>query len=148
MLEEKISKTFNMPYVNINTKTGDFFLCENGVLFSSQEFLNCKDPAIAFEEKLKQGMLFDYEYAKKRGRLRKQQPKENKEENYLFLILLFYFSTFLHFCNFSFYVTYLTFRSFLEFFLCWLFLSISVFYVKLLCVFIPLNLLFVLYVLF
>ena len=88
MLEEKISKTFDMPYVNINTKTGEFFLCENGVLFSSQEFLNCKDPAIAFEEKLKQGILFDYEYAKKRGRLRKQQLKENKEENYLFLILL------------------------------------------------------------
>ena len=70
-LEEKISKHLGKPYVYI--KDQKKFLCSNGVLFTLEEYRNGIDINTEYERRAKEDMLFDYNYAKSTGLLRKKR---------------------------------------------------------------------------
>lgn len=77
MLEERISKNIGVPYVYLPDK--EKFLCENGVLFTKEEYINGIDLKEEYYKREKEDLLYDYQYAKNTGILRKK-PKRNKEE--------------------------------------------------------------------
>ena len=70
-LEEKISKHLGKPYVYI--KDQKKFLCSNGVLFTLEECRNGIDINAEYERRANEDMLFDYNYAKSTGKLRKKR---------------------------------------------------------------------------
>ena len=70
-LEEKISEHLGKPYVYI--KDQKKFLCSNGVLFTLEEYKNGIDINAEYERRAKEDMLFDYNYAKSTGLLRKKR---------------------------------------------------------------------------
>lgn len=70
-LEEKISKHLGKPYVYI--KDQKKFLCSNGVLFTLEEYKNGIDINAEYERRAKEDMLYDYNYAKSTGLLRKKR---------------------------------------------------------------------------
>ena len=67
-LEEKISKHLGKPYVYL--KDQKKFLCQNGVLFTLDEYKNGIDINAEYERRAKEDMLYDYAYAKSTGLLR------------------------------------------------------------------------------
>lgn len=71
MLEEKISKHLGKPYVYLPDRKK--FLCQNGVLFSLEEYRNGIDINAEYERRAKEDMLYDYAYAKSTGLLRKKR---------------------------------------------------------------------------
>lgn len=75
MLEERISKNIGVPYVYLPDK--EKFLCENGVLFTKEEYINGIDLNSEYRKREKEDLLYDYQYAKNTGILRKK-PKRNK----------------------------------------------------------------------
>lgn len=75
MLEERISKNIGVPYVYLPDK--EKFLCENGVLFTKEEYINGIDLKEEYYKREKEDLLYDYQYAKNTGILRKI-PKRNK----------------------------------------------------------------------
>ena len=75
MLEERISKNIGVPYVYLPDK--EKFLCENGVLFTKEEYINGIDLKEEYYKREKEDLLYDYQYAKNTGILRKK-PKRNK----------------------------------------------------------------------
>ena len=70
-LEEKISKHLGKPYVYI--KDQKKFLCSNGVLFTLEEYKNGIDINAEYERRANEDMLYDYNYAKSTGLLRKKR---------------------------------------------------------------------------
>ena len=82
-LEEKISKHLGKPYVYL--KDQKKFLCQNGVLFTLDEYKNGIDINAEYERRAKEDMLYDYAYAKSTGLLRKKrgygQPSEQISDN-------------------------------------------------------------------
>ena len=70
-LEEKISKHLGKPYIYL--KDQKKFLCQNGVLFTLDEYKNGIDINAEYERRAKEDMLFDYNYAKSTGLLRKKR---------------------------------------------------------------------------
>lgn len=78
-LEEKISKHLNIPYVYLENEKK--FLCQNGVLFSLEEYQKGIDLKAECEKRELSGNLFDYEHAKRTGKLLKLQKvlPEKKE---------------------------------------------------------------------
>lgn len=85
-LTEYTSKYLNVPYVIIKDKEGHKrFLCSNGVLFSKAEYLakKEKDPDWLNKEFIKRkngDTLFDYNYAKSTGALRRKRKVVEKQE--------------------------------------------------------------------
>lgn len=83
MLEEKISKHLGKPYVYLPDQKK--FLCQNGVLFSLEEYKKGIDINAEYERREKEDMLYDYAYAKSTGLLRKKrgygQPSEQISDN-------------------------------------------------------------------
>ena len=71
MLEEKISEHLGKPYIYL--KDQKKFLCSNGVLFTLEEYKNGIDINAEYERRTKEGMLYDYTYAKNTGLLRKKR---------------------------------------------------------------------------
>ena len=71
MLEEKISKHLGKPYVYLPEQKK--FLCQNGVLFSLEEYKKGIDINAEYERREKEDMLYDYAYAKSTGLLRKKR---------------------------------------------------------------------------
>ena len=71
MLEEKISEHLGKPYIYL--KDQKKFLCSNGVLFTLDEYKNGIDINAEYERRTKEGMLYDYTYAKNTGLLRKKR---------------------------------------------------------------------------
>lgn len=71
MLEEKISKHLGKPYVYLPDQKK--FLCQNGVLFSLEEYKKGIDINAEYERREKEDMLYDYAYAKSTGLLRKKR---------------------------------------------------------------------------
>ena len=65
MLEEKISKHLGKPYVYLPDQKK--FLCQNGVLFSLEEYKKGIDINAEYERREKEDMLYDYAYAKSTG---------------------------------------------------------------------------------
>ena len=70
-LEEKISKHLGKPYIYL--KDQKKFLCQNGVLFTLDEYRNGIDINAEYERRAKEDMLYDYAYAKSTGLLRKKR---------------------------------------------------------------------------
>ena len=70
-LEEKISKHLGKPYIYLKDKKK--FLCSNGVLFTLEEYKNGIDINAEYERRAKEDMLYDYNYAKSTGLLRKKR---------------------------------------------------------------------------
>ena len=70
-LEEKISKHLGKPYIYL--KDQKKFLCSNGVLFTLEEYKNGIDINAEYERRANEDMLYDYNYAKSTGLLRKKR---------------------------------------------------------------------------
>ena len=70
-LEEKISKHLGKPYIYL--KDQKKFLCSNGVLFTLEEYKNGIDINVEYERRANEDMLYDYNYAKSTGLLRKKR---------------------------------------------------------------------------
>lgn len=78
MLEEKISKHLGKPYIYLPEQKK--FICQNGVLFSLEEYKKGIDINAEYERREKEDMLYDYAYAKSTGRLRKKRNYQKTEE--------------------------------------------------------------------
>lgn len=85
MLEEKISKHLDVPYIEIKHEGELKYLCSNGVLFTDSEYKNYTDLSVEYTRREKEDMLYDYAYAKSTGILRKKrgygQPSEQISDN-------------------------------------------------------------------
>lgn len=77
MLEEKISKHLGKPYIYLPEQKK--FICQNGVLFSLEEYKKGIDINAEYERRAKEDMLYDYNYAKSTGKLRKKRSLVNLE---------------------------------------------------------------------
>lgn len=78
MLKEKISEHLGKPYVYLKDKKK--FLCQNGVLFTLDEYKNNIDINAEYERRLKEDTLYDYAYCKNTGILRKKRGYKKTEE--------------------------------------------------------------------
>lgn len=70
-LEEKISEHLGKPYVYL--KDQKKFLCSNGVIFTLEEYKNGIDINKEYERREKEDELYDYDYAKSTGLLRRKR---------------------------------------------------------------------------
>lgn len=75
MLEEKISRHLNIPFVEITYNDKKYYLCSNGVLFADSEYMDYADLNAEYERRAKEDKLYDYAYAKSTGLLRKKRTK-------------------------------------------------------------------------
>lgn len=78
MIDEKISKHLGKPYIYLKDRKK--FLCSNGVLFTLEEFKNGIDINAEYERRAKEDMLYDYNYCKNTGILRKKRGYAKKVE--------------------------------------------------------------------
>ena len=67
-LKEYTSKHLGVPYVYL--KDEKKYLCENGVVFTKEEYLKGIDLNAEYKKRSKNGELYDYEFARKNGELR------------------------------------------------------------------------------
>ena len=83
MLIEKISKHLGVKYIYLPEKK--LFLCENGVPFTLEEYRQGIDLPSEYKRRKYEGKIFDYNYAKSTGLLRKKrgyrQPSEQISDN-------------------------------------------------------------------
>ena len=79
MLEEKISKHLGQPYIYLKDKRK--LLCANGVLFTLKEFRDGIDINAEYERRAKEDNLYDYQYAKNTGILRKKRGYAKRQES-------------------------------------------------------------------
>lgn len=79
MLEEKISEHLGKPYIYLKDKKK--FLCQNGVLFTLDEYKNGIDINKEYERRLREDTLYDYIYAKNTGILRKKRTTKTLQES-------------------------------------------------------------------
>ena len=70
-LTEKTSRHLGVPYVYLPEQRK--FLCQNGVLFTLEEYKKGIDINVEYERRAKEDMLYDYAYAKSTGLLRKKR---------------------------------------------------------------------------
>lgn len=70
-LEEKTSKHLDTPYVYLPKQKK--FLCSNGVIFTLDEYKKGLDLNGEYERRSKEDNLYDYEFAKRTGNLRKKK---------------------------------------------------------------------------
>jgi hypothetical protein len=77
-LEEKISEHLGKPYVYLKDQRK--FLCSNGVMFTLDEYKNGIDINKEYERRAKEDELYDYDYAKNTGLLRKKKKEETVTE--------------------------------------------------------------------
>lgn len=75
MLEEKTSKHLGIPYVYLPEVKK--FLCQNGVIFTLEEYKKGININSEYEKRSKEGTLYDYNYAKATGVLRKKRAEKN-----------------------------------------------------------------------
>ena len=81
MLEEKISRHLKIPYVEITYNDKKYYLCNNGVLFADSEYMDYADLNAEYERRTKENKLYDYNYAKSTGLLRKKRGYAKKQED-------------------------------------------------------------------
>lgn len=79
-LKEYTSRHLGVPYVYL--KDEKKYLCENGVVFTKEEYLKGIDLNAEYKKRSKNGELYDYEFARKNGKLRLLEKEEipSKEE--------------------------------------------------------------------
>jgi hypothetical protein len=73
MLEEKISRHLKIPYVELERNGKKYYLCNNGVIFADSEYMDFADLNAEYERRAKEDKLYDYNYAKSTGLLRKKR---------------------------------------------------------------------------
>ena len=78
-LEEKISEHLGKPYVYLKDQRK--FLCSNGVMFTLDEYKNGIDINKEYERREKEDELYDYDYAKSTGLLKKKKSEKKNKEN-------------------------------------------------------------------
>ena len=78
MITEKISEHLGKPYIYLKDKKK--FLCQNGVLFTLEEYKNGIDINAEYERRAKEDKLYDYVYAKNTGILRKKRAQKVLQE--------------------------------------------------------------------
>ena len=76
-LEEKTSKHLGVKYVYLPDKK--LFLCENGVLFSLEEYKKGIDLEQEYRRRKNENTLYDYAYARSTGQLRKKRGQFTKQ---------------------------------------------------------------------
>lgn len=76
-LTEKTSRHLGVPYVYLPEQRK--FLCQNGVLFTLEEYKKGIDINVEYERRAKEDMLYDYAYAKSTGLLRKKRGMATME---------------------------------------------------------------------
>ena len=80
MLEEKISKRLKVPYVEVTYNGKKYYLCNNGVIFADEEYLDYANLNVEYERREKEDKLYDYAYAKSTGLLRKKRGTAKVQE--------------------------------------------------------------------
>lgn len=75
-LTEKVSKHLGVPYVYLPEENK--YLCQNGVMFTLEEYKKGINLSEEYEKREKEGTLYDYNYAKSTGLLRKKRSKVTK----------------------------------------------------------------------
>ena len=78
MLEEKVSKHLGVKYIYIPNK--EVFLCEAGVPFTLAEYRKGIDLISEYKRRKANDQLFDYQYAKSTGLLRKKRTQKVLQE--------------------------------------------------------------------
>lgn len=78
MLKEKTSKNLGIPYVYLPEQKK--FLCQNGVMFTLEEYHSGIDLNAEYERREKEDKLYDYDYAKITGILRKKRSTPSAVE--------------------------------------------------------------------
>ena len=78
MLKEKTSKNLGIPYVYLPEQKK--FLCQNGVMFTLEEYHSGIDLNAEYERREKEDKLYDYDYAKSTGILRKKRSTPSAVE--------------------------------------------------------------------
>ena len=73
-LKEYTSRHLGVPYVYL--KDEKKYLCENGVVFTKEEYLKGIDLNAEYKKRSKNGELYDYEFARKNGKLRLLEKEE------------------------------------------------------------------------
>ena len=75
-LQQFRSNHLNVPFIVLTDDNGNKkFLCENGVLFTKEEYTQGIDLKAEYERREREHILYDYEYARKTGKLRiKETP--------------------------------------------------------------------------
>ena len=73
-LKEYTSKHLGVPYVYF--KDEKKYLCENGVVFTKEEYLKGIDLNAEYKKRSKNGELYDYKFARKNGKLRLLKKEE------------------------------------------------------------------------
>jgi hypothetical protein len=76
-LQEKISKQLKVPYVYLPNHHR--FICENGVSFTLEEFKKGMDIKSEYPKRSSEGELYDYNYARSKGLLRKIRDKKETD---------------------------------------------------------------------
>lgn len=79
MITEKISEHLGKPYIYLKNKK--MFLCSNGVPFTLEEYKNGIDVNAEYERREKEDMLYDYNYAKNTGLLRRKRGYAKHSED-------------------------------------------------------------------
>lgn len=79
MITEKISEHLGKPYIYLKSKK--MFLCSNGVPFTLEEYKNGIDINAEYERREKEDMLYDYNYAKNTGLLRRKRGYAKHSED-------------------------------------------------------------------
>lgn len=75
-LTEKVSRHLGVPYVYLPKENK--YLCQNGVMFTLEEYRAGIDLNKEYEKREKEGTLYDYNYAKSTGLLRKKRSTVSK----------------------------------------------------------------------
>lgn len=78
MLEEKKSRNLGVNYVYLSGQGK--FVCENGVVFTKEELEKGVVMSEEYERRAKEDMLYDYNYAKSTGLLRKKRGTAKTEK--------------------------------------------------------------------
>lgn len=74
MLDERVSKNLGIKFVVLNRKDRQYMLCEKGVVFTKEEYINKFNTSESLQKEYKRRLenetLYDYEYAKETGLIR------------------------------------------------------------------------------
>ena len=78
MLTEYTSKNLNVPFVIVQKGGKKCYLCNNGVLFTDEEYKSGIDLIREYETRANKGVLYDYVYAKDTGLLKEKKAQERE----------------------------------------------------------------------
>lgn len=92
-MKERISKNLGIPFVTVEDENKNkHFVCQSGVAFSEEEYLNGINVITEHDKRKTEGDLYDFEIAKEQGELKKLEEvkltKENKTQKAVYGIAL------------------------------------------------------------